>query len=88
MVVIRFQRRGTKKTPHHRIVVTDRRRSQTSRVLEVLGYYDPSRSPAWCSVDEARMQHWIGAGAQVSEAVSHVLHHGKKRAAAAASSRS
>ena len=84
MVVIRFQRRGTKKTPHHRIVVTDRRRAQSSRVLEVIGYYDPSRSPAWCSVDETRMQHWVGVGAQISEAVRRVLRHGKKLVAAAA----
>ena len=84
MVVIRFQRRGTKKTPHHRIVVTDQRRSQTSRVLEVLGYYDPSRSPAWSSVDEARVQHWVGTGARISEAVQHVLRHAKKLSPAAA----
>ena len=84
MVVIRFQRRGTKKTPHHRIVVADQRRAQSSRVLEVIGYYDPSRTPAWCSVDEARLQHWVGAGAQASEAVARVLRYDKKRAAAAA----
>ncbi len=84
MVVIRFQRRGTKKTPHHRIVVTDQRRAQSSRVLEVIGYYDPSRTPAWCSVDEARLQHWVGVGAQASEAVARVLRYDKKRAAAAA----
>lgn len=84
MVVIRFQRRGTKKMPHHRIVVTDQRRSQTSRVLEVLGYYDPSRSPAWSSVDEARLQHWVGEGARISEAVQRVLRYTKKVALAAA----
>ncbi|MBI3088548.1 MAG: 30S ribosomal protein S16, partial [Candidatus Omnitrophica bacterium] len=37
MVVIRFQRLGTLKTPYHRIVVTDRQRAQSSRVLEVVG---------------------------------------------------
>jgi small subunit ribosomal protein S16 len=84
MVMIRFQRRGTKKMPHHRIVVTDQRRSQSSRVLEVVGYYDPSRKPAWCSVDQARVQHWTALGAQTSEAVARVLRYDKKRTAAAA----
>jgi len=73
MVVIRFQRRGTKKTPHHRIVATDRRRAQSSRVLEVLGHYDPSTEPPTFSVDESRLVHWISSGAQVSDAVQRLL---------------
>ncbi len=73
MVVIRFQRLGTKKTPHHRIVVTDRRRSQASRVLEVIGYYDPSSHPETFSLDEARVAHWVSLGAQISEAVQRML---------------
>ena len=73
MVVIRFQRRGTKKTPHHRIVVTDRRKAQASRVLEVLGSYDPSTNPPKFSVDESRLVHWLSSGAQVSESLGHLL---------------
>ena len=73
MVVIRFQRRGTKKTPHHRIVVTDRRKSQASRVLEVVGNYDPSTNPPKFSVDESRLLHWLSLGAKVSESLKHVL---------------
>ncbi len=84
MVVIRFQRLGTKKTPHHRIVVTDQRRSQSSRVLEVVGYYDPSTNPAKLMVDEARVKHWVSIGAQISEALGHVLKQGKKASLKAA----
>jgi len=73
MVVIRFQRLGTKKTPHHRIVVTDRRRAQASRVIEVLGYYNPSIKPVRVCVDESRLVHWISSGAKVSEAVQQLL---------------
>lgn len=73
MVVIRFQRLGTKKTPHHRIVVTDRRRAQASRVLEVVGYYDPSTHPPKFSVDESRVVHWMSLGAQVSASVQRLL---------------
>ena len=73
MVTIRMQRRGTKKTPHHRIVVMDSRQAQGSRVLEVLGYYDPSPNPAKCSVNESRLVHWLSSGAQVTEAVQRVL---------------
>jgi len=73
MVVIRFQRRGTKKTPHHRIVVMDRRDAQGSRVLEIVGHYDPSRHPPTLSVDESRIAHWMSSGAQMSEAVARQL---------------
>ena len=73
MVVIRLQRRGTKKTPHHRIVVTDRTRAQGGRVLETVGYYDPSYEPPRFALDESRLVYWTSCGAQVSEAVSHLL---------------
>ena len=73
MVVVRFQRLGTKKTPHHRVVVADRRRAQASRVIEIVGYYDPSKQPPRVSLKEDRIAHWVAQGAQVSEAVAHLL---------------
>ena len=73
MVVIRLQRRGTKKAPHHRIVVTDRSRSQGGRVLETLGYYDPSYEPPRFELDESRLVFWVSSGAQVSLAVSRLV---------------
>ena len=65
MVVIRLQRRGTKKAPHHRIVVTDRSRAQGGRVLETLGYYDPSYNPPHFALDTSRVAHWVSEGAQI-----------------------
>ena len=70
MVVVRLQRRGTKKTPHHRIVVTDRARSQGGRILETIGHYDPSYDPPHLHLDESRLSFWVSSGAQVSEAVT------------------
>ena len=73
MVVIRFKREGTKKTPHHRIVVTEQARSQAGAVLEVVGYYDPSATPEKFSVNQARVQHWVASGARVSESLRRLL---------------
>lgn len=73
MVRIRFQRLGTRKTPYHRIIVTDQRRSQASRVLEVIGHYDPSARPAKFTVNEARVAHWVSCGARVSESLQRLL---------------
>ena len=86
MVVIRLQRRGTKKTPHHRIVVTDRSRSQGGRVLETLGYYDPSYNPPRFALDESRLAHWVSEGAQVSDAVEKLTKRFKKLSVASSKS--
>ena len=80
MVVIRFQRLGTRKTPYHRIIVTDQRRSQASRVLEVIGFYDPSTKPAKFSVDQTRVTHWVSTGAQISESLQRLLKRAPKDA--------
>lgn len=78
MVVIRLQRRGTLKKPHHRIVAADRQHSQRGRVLETLGFYDPSYDPPRFSLDESRLTFWVSSGAQVSEAVAKLVKHFKK----------
>lgn len=84
MVVIRLQRRGTKKTPHHRIVAADRRHAQRGRVLETLGYYDPSYDPPKFSLDESRLGYWVSTGAQVSQAVASLVKRFKRTRANAA----
>jgi len=78
MVVVRLQRRGTKKTPHHRIVVADHARSQGSRVLETLGHYDPSFQPPRFALNESRLVFWVSSGAQMSPAVSQLVKRFKK----------
>ncbi len=82
MVVIRLQRRGTKKTPHHRIVVTDRARSQRGRVLETIGHYNPAEEPPMFLLKEPRLTFWVSSGAQVSHAVISLIKRAKKTAAA------
>ena len=84
MVVVRFQRLGTKKIPHHRIVVAERTRAQAGLVLEVVGYYDPSRQPPLCQIKQERIAYWVSRGAQVSEALAHLLRRTSKSAARAA----
>ena len=82
MVTIRLQRRGTKKTPDHRIVVADKAHSQAGRVLETLGHYNPSYEPPHLTLNESRLTYWVSTGAQVSPAVSSLVKRLKKGAAA------
>ena len=71
MLMVRLQRLGTKKTPHHRIVVTERTRAQSSQVLENVGFYDPDAQKL--SINQERVRHWVSMGAQTSEAVERLL---------------
>ena len=86
MVVVRLERRGTKKKPHHRIVATERTRSQGGRILEILGYYDPSYEPPKFSLEESRLVFWISSGAQVSQAVHRLVKQFKNSPVAAGKS--
>jgi small subunit ribosomal protein S16 len=73
-VVIRMKRMGRKNRAYYRICATDKRSPRDGRVLEVLGTYDPAvpDTDARCTFDGERYRHWVGVGAQPSDAV-HVL---------------
>ncbi|MDP2340788.1 MAG: 30S ribosomal protein S16 [Deltaproteobacteria bacterium] len=80
MVVIRLARAGTKKKPFYRVVVADRRDPRDGRFIEQVGTYDPRKQAHGLALVVARIDHWIGHGAQASETVGHLI----KRAKAAA----
>ena len=78
MLVIRLARVGKRKQPKYRMVVADKRRAATGRFLEVVGRYDPLTDPATVEIDQAKVQTWIGKGAQPSETVRSLLTHAEK----------
>lgn len=73
MLSIRLRRAGTTKKPHYRVVVADSRCWRDGRFVEVLGHYDPRKSPALVKIDAERAQHWIAKGAKPSETVASLL---------------
>lgn len=82
MVKIRLTRKGAKKAPFYRVIATDSRSPRDGRFLELLGTYDPMKNPAEVNIDLARVDHWIGVGAQPSETVARLI--AKVRSAAPA----
>ncbi|MBM3254344.1 MAG: 30S ribosomal protein S16 [Candidatus Omnitrophica bacterium] len=72
-VVIRMKRFGTKKKPHSRIVVTDKRSPRDGRFIEQVGFYDPLKNPPLVKIDKERILHWLKLGAQPSETVLNLL---------------
>lgn len=72
-VRIRLKRMGAIHDPKYRIVVVDSRKKRDGRVIEELGYYDPIPDPSIINVNTDRAVHWLGVGAQPSQAVRRLL---------------
>ncbi len=84
MVKIRLTRLGSTKRPFYRIVATDSRNARDSRILEILGTYDPKNltlpkdssqkeAKGLLNVKSDRIQYWLSQGAQASDTVSSLL---------------
>jgi small subunit ribosomal protein S16 len=80
---IRLSRKGSNNKPFYRVVVSDSRRTPTARVVETIGYYDPTKSPAKVEISVDRAEHWMGKGAHASETVRSLVSRLKKAAPAA-----
>jgi len=66
MVVLRFQRRGSKNKPVFRLVAAEQRFPRDGRFIEVLGTYDPRRQKEKLAVKVERVRHWLEHGARPS----------------------
>ncbi len=86
MVKIRLARGGAKKRPFYHIVVTDQRSARDGRNIERVGYYNPVATGGEQRVvlDTARIDHWVGQGAQLTDKVRNLYKEMGKQAQAAA----
>ena len=72
-VKLRLSRMGAKKAPRYRIVAADSRFARDGRVIETLGYVDPTTNPATVNVDKEKALDWLKKGAQPSDTVRNLL---------------
>jgi small subunit ribosomal protein S16 len=70
---IKLMRIGKMREPHYRIVVADARTKRDGRAIEAVGEYHPKDEPSTIKVDSARVQYWLGVGAQPTESVTAIL---------------
>lgn len=77
-VRIRLTRLGRKKKPFYRIIVADSENKRDGKFLDVVGTYDPLKDPAAITIDNAKLQEWLGKGALPTTTVKSIL----KKAAA------
>ena len=75
MVKIRLARGGSKKRPFYHLTVTDSRKSRDGRFIERVGFFNPVARGQEESlrIDQDRINHWLGLGAQTSERVAKLL---------------
>jgi len=78
-VRIRLTRMGRKKKPFYRIVVATNEAARDGKFLDIVGTYDPNQEPAAVSIDTAKLNEWLGKGAQPSVTVRSLI---KKHGAA------
>lgn len=72
-VRIRMARAGSKRKPFYRFVVIDSRTQRDGGFLDLVGHYNSIAKPHKITVDEAKVSHWLGRGAILSEGVRSLL---------------
>jgi small subunit ribosomal protein S16 len=85
MVKIRLARAGAKGRPFYHVVVTDQRNARDGRNIARLGYFNPGASgpETRLELDVAKVQEWVGKGAQCSDKVRLLMKEAGKQQAAA-----
>ena len=72
-VKIRLRRTGAKKQPSYRLIVADSKSPRDGRFIEILGHFNPRRTPVELVLDEEKTKRWLGNGAQPSDTVARLL---------------
>jgi small subunit ribosomal protein S16 len=85
MVTIRLTRRGARNQPYYHVVVTDHRKRQGGKSLELVGFFNPvaRKSETKLRLDLPRIEYWLSKGAQQSERVVQLVKTYRKQAVAA-----
>lgn len=64
---------GSKKAPFYRVVAADSRSPRDGRIIESIGYYNPTKNPAEVKIDAELALKWLNNGAQPSDTVRTLL---------------
>lgn len=83
MVTIRMSRGGSKKRPFYHLVVTDSRNRRDGRFIERVGFFNPTATgdEERLRINQERIDHWVGLGAQTSDRVAKLVKENAKAAA-------
>ena len=68
-VKLRLKRMGKKKSPFYRVVAADSRSPRDGKIIENIGYYNPTDEPATIKIDEEVAMKWLQNGAEPTDTV-------------------
>lgn len=72
-VRIRLTRLGKKKKPFYRIIVADSENKRDGKFLDIVGTYDPLQDPAAITIDNQKLEDWLGRGALPTTTVKSLI---------------
>ncbi|WMC20343.1 MAG: 30S ribosomal protein S16 [Enterobacteriaceae bacterium PSpyr] len=75
MIRIRLKRVGRKKKPFYQLIVIDKRRSNNSKFIERIGYFNPLNTYKINNINtfKQRIKYWINLGASISCRVKKII---------------
>jgi len=73
MLIIRLARRGSKKHPQYRVVVSDSLYGKGGGIVENVGTYEPKSKGATVSLKRERIDFWISKGATATDTVKSLI---------------
>ena len=73
MLRIRLARKGSKKRPHYRIVVSDSAMGRGGSIVENVGTYEPKPETAKVELNQERIDYWLSKGATATNTVRSLL---------------
>ncbi|MBF0526439.1 MAG: 30S ribosomal protein S16 [Deltaproteobacteria bacterium] len=72
-VKIRLTRHGSKKRPYYRVIVANSDAPRDGRFLEIIGTYDPKKSPAEVRINKEKLDYWVTKGATPTDTVKSLI---------------
>jgi small subunit ribosomal protein S16 len=73
MLIIRLARRGSKKHPQYRVVVSDSIYGKGGAIVENVGTYEPKSKDSRVNLKRDRIEFWISRGASVTDTVKSLI---------------
>ena len=73
MLVIRLARKGSKKRPRYRVVVSDSSTGRGGAIVENVGTYEPKAPEARVELKRDRIEHWLSKGATATDTVRSLI---------------
>ncbi|MFA6981661.1 MAG: 30S ribosomal protein S16 [Patescibacteria group bacterium] len=70
---IRLSRFGKTNAPTYKVVVSETKDKRNGRAVDIIGHFNPLKTPVEVQIDKDKLQNWKKNGAQTTPAVDKLL---------------